>query len=109
MLNSAYLLLPSNKMAYKEKECPTCGENHNKRGPYCSRSCGNSRIHSEEHKQLLSLKQSKYMNSGNDAAEQVKYNLNHGDEPELALPGKEPPLKRGQFVQDGDLWTVDGM
>jgi hypothetical protein len=94
-------------MAYKEKECPTCGEIHYKRGPYCSRSCGNSRIHSEEHKQLLSIKQSQYMNSGNDAAERVTYNLNHDEYDEPVMPGKETPLRRGQFIAGGDLWTLD--
>lgn len=27
---------------YKEKQCPTCGTKHRKKGPYCSQGCANS-------------------------------------------------------------------
>lgn len=39
---------------YREKTCPTCGTLHKKRGPYCSRSCGNIREHTEETKEKIS-------------------------------------------------------
>lgn len=26
---------------YREKECPSCGVKHRKKGPYCSQSCAN--------------------------------------------------------------------
>ena len=33
-----------------QKSCPSCSAIHSKRGPYCSRSCGNSRTYTEEQK-----------------------------------------------------------
>ena len=36
------------------KECPKCGENHNKNGKFCSRACANSRTWSEEDKKKKS-------------------------------------------------------
>ncbi len=33
-----------------QKTCPSCSTIHSKRGPYCSRSCGNSRTYTEEQK-----------------------------------------------------------
>jgi hypothetical protein len=94
-------------MTYRQKTCPTCDKLHKKRGPYCSRSCGNSRVHSEEHKQLLSRKQTEYMYSGTDAAEEARWRINAYDEPERPLPPDEPRTAPNQFVQDGDLWTMD--
>jgi uncharacterized Zn finger protein (UPF0148 family) len=35
-----------------EKTCPRCGITHRKRGDYCSRSCGNVRVHTEKDKQI---------------------------------------------------------
>jgi predicted nucleic acid-binding Zn ribbon protein len=26
---------------YREKECPTCGTKHRKKGQYCSKTCSN--------------------------------------------------------------------
>lgn len=37
------------------KECPKCGERHQKPGTYCSRSCANSRTWSEEEKKKRSI------------------------------------------------------
>jgi len=45
---------------YREKNCPTCGITHKKRGPYCSRSCGNIREHTEETKEKLSDSRKEY-------------------------------------------------
>lgn len=41
------------------KICPRCNETHAKQGTYCSRTCANSRMHSEESnlKRSISLKQ----------------------------------------------------
>lgn len=41
---------------YREKECPRCGTLHRKRGQYCSASCGNVRVHSDEDKKVRSQK-----------------------------------------------------
>lgn len=45
---------------YREKLCPTCGISHRKRGPYCSRSCGNIREHTEETKEKLRESRKEY-------------------------------------------------
>lgn len=45
---------------YRSKICPKCGIEHKKRGPYCSRSCGNVREHSEEDKKIRSEKLKDY-------------------------------------------------
>ena len=37
------------------KQCPKCGEKHNKAGTFCSRTCANSRVFSEESKAKKSL------------------------------------------------------
>jgi len=37
------------------KQCPKCGEKHNKGGTFCSRTCANSRVFSEESKAKKSL------------------------------------------------------
>lgn len=41
---------------YREKECPRCGVKHRRRGPYCSRECGNVREFTEEQKQEIARK-----------------------------------------------------
>ncbi len=43
-----------------EKTCPNCGTVHKKRGPFCSRSCGNIRTHTEEDKAIRSKKLLEY-------------------------------------------------
>jgi hypothetical protein len=46
-----------NKKPKKDKPikiCPKCGTEHTKDGTFCSRSCGNSRVRTEEFKQNLS-------------------------------------------------------
>lgn len=43
-----------------EKICPRCGVTHRKRGDYCSRSCGNVRVHTEEDKAVRSQKLLEY-------------------------------------------------
>ncbi len=46
----------------KEKVCPNpkCGKTHTKRGPYCSYSCANVRVHTEEDKQIRRKKLLEY-------------------------------------------------
>jgi len=43
-----------------QKTCPRCGVTHNKRGQFCSRSCGNVREHSQEDKAIRSQKLLEY-------------------------------------------------
>jgi hypothetical protein len=94
-------------MAYKEKICPKCNATHNKRGEYCSRSCGNQKPHTPETLAKLSITQSNHMNSGHDSAQQSIYSFTQAlhPVPEPVAPPTKSPLKSNQFVSDGDLWT----
>jgi hypothetical protein len=38
------------------KNCPKCGSEHAKEGTFCSRTCANARVHSEETKKLIGSK-----------------------------------------------------
>ena len=55
-----------------QKTCPTCSITHTKRGPYCSRSCGNIRVHSEEDKAIRSQKLTEYHQTPEGAATREK-------------------------------------
>ena len=73
---------------YREKTCPRCGVTHKKRGPYCSRSCGNVREHTEEDKTIRSQKLIEYNQTPEAAATRAKASkfitaLNKGEEIEL--------------------------
>jgi hypothetical protein len=57
---------------YKQKNCPKCGISHNKRGLFCSRSCGNGRQHSEEDKKVRSVKLKEYHQTPEGIATQKK-------------------------------------
>ena len=95
-------------MAYKEKECRKCGVKHNKRGEFCSRSCGNSRPLTAEQKQKIGQKKSAWLTGGSDEAEVAIHNFTSGgaNKPaEPIAPITKKPLQPNQFVQDGDLWT----
>lgn len=93
-------------MAYKEKTCPKCGDKHNKRGEYCSRSCGNSRKPTEEHKQKVAEAKREW-HATSDTAEIAAHNfISRGlnKEPDPVPPLSPTPVRSNQFVQDGDLW-----
>lgn len=94
-------------MAYKEKTCPKCSSKHNKRGEFCSRSCGNSRKPTEEHKQAVAEAKREWHKSS-DTAQEVAHNfISKGlhKEPEPIAPPAKTPLQSNQFIQDGDIWT----
>ena len=93
-------------MAYKEKTCPKCNAVHNKRGEFCSRSCGNSRPLTREQKRKIGEAKSAWLTSGDDKAEaQVHSFTSLGNN---QIPDPVPPMRdnmgNGRFVQDGDLW-----
>jgi hypothetical protein len=93
-------------MGYKSKTCPKCGAVHNKRGEFCSRSCGNTRAHKPETKALLSQKQSEWMTSGDERAEAQIHSftsLGNNKTPDPIAPVRDN-IGGGRFVQDGDLW-----
>jgi len=94
-------------MGYKEKTCPKCGSKHNKRGEFCGRSCGNTKSHTSETKQLLSKKQTEWLTSGDDRAEVAVHNfvsLGANKVLDPIAPMKPVEIGSGRFVQDGDLW-----
>lgn len=93
-------------MAYKEKTCPKCGKTHNKRGEFCSRSCGNSRKQTKEHRERLSEARRKW-HAESDIAAVAAHNFISQGRNKIADPIAPPvraPLSDNQFVQDGDLW-----
>jgi hypothetical protein len=95
-------------MAYKEKTCPKCQATHNKRGEYCSRSCGNQKKHTKESKQKIADAQRAYLSSGTDEAEVAKHNFiskRNNAEPDPVAPVVRKNIPDNSFVQDGDLWT----
>lgn len=107
---------------YKEKTCPTCGVAHKKRGPFCSRSCGNHREHTKERIEHQRTVMTKVMNAPEKAEQRAhagdvlrhkqKQLVNKDDidlqelsYEDLFLQPVVKTLPDGQFVQDGDLWT----
>lgn len=93
-------------MAYKTKTCPACGVQHNKRGEYCSRSCGNSRKPTQAHKDKIAEAKREW-HATSDTAAVVAHNftskgLNKEAEPVPPQIHTGPDV--GQFVADGDLW-----
>ena len=93
-------------MGYKSKTCPKCGAVHNKRGEFCSRSCGNTRKHKPETKALLAKKQTEWLTSGDDRAEVAVHNFvsqGNNQTPDPVAPIRDN-IGGGRFVQDGDLW-----
>ena len=97
-------------MAYKEKTCPACGITHKKRGEYCSRSCGNKKKHTEETKQKIAETQRAILTNGSDESEVRKHNFIskriNGD-PDPVPPQVHTGPLHNQFVDGGDLWTID--
>ena len=74
----------------KEKICANskCGKTHNKRGQYCSRSCGNIRVHTEEDKQIRRQKLLEYHQTPEAVATRAKVSkhitaYNKGEEIEI--------------------------
>ena len=94
-------------MAYKEKTCPACGVKHNKRGEFCSRSCGNKRKHTESTKEKISSVKKEW-HATSDIAEIAAHNFisaGRNKEPDPVSPPVRAPIRDNQFIADGDLWT----
>jgi len=94
-------------MAYKEKTCPKCNSKHNKRGEFCSRSCGNSRPLTKEQKQKIGAAKSAWLTGGSEEAEVAVHNFVSGGNnktPEPIAPIVPRDAGYGRYVEDGDLW-----
>jgi hypothetical protein len=102
---------------YRLKECPHCGAEHRKRGPYCSRSCGNHRTYTESQKEDKRVAMRKFMNSENEVAEKQRWLITQQrradgrTEAELYAEMEEygviPPTDIGFSYEkdaDGDIW-----
>jgi len=46
---------------YREKTCPRCSKIHRRRGPFCSRECGNIREFTEDQKKAIAAKTAEKM------------------------------------------------
>ena len=110
---------------YKEKTCPTCGKVHRKQGVYCSRSCGNSRVHTHKSRKNISEKITQHWQTAASAEQrdkvsaqgklQLKKIQNKADEDlqsltldDFMIEPQVDDLGAGQFRAGGDLWTEDG-
>jgi len=102
-------------LVYRKKTCPNCGTEHRKRGPYCSRSCGNHRTHTEERKQQISKATTAWLASGSETAEVAKWTIaqqgNSGQGKtveelmdDYPVPPTDPGLGRYEVDTDGDIW-----
>jgi hypothetical protein len=94
-------------MAYKEKVCPKCSNKHNKRGEFCSRSCGNSRPLTKEQKQKIGAAKSAWLTSGDEKAEAAIHSftsLGNNKVAEPIAPLVPRDIGHNRFVEDGDLW-----
>ncbi len=54
------------------KKCPRCGNDHRKKGTFCSRSCANVRVHSQKDKDIRREKLLKYHETPESAATREK-------------------------------------
>jgi len=62
---------------YRLKNCKRCGKEHRKQGPYCSLSCGNVRVHSEQDKLIRSIKLKEYHDTPEGIATRRKLSNHH--------------------------------
>lgn len=107
---------------YKEKNCPTCGTTHRKQGQYCSRSCGNSRVHTHKSRKNISEKITQHWQTAEAADQREKlsaqgklqlkkiHNKSDEDLQEMTLDDfmvdpQIDDMPQGQFRAGGDLWT----
>jgi len=107
------------------KDCPKCGNKHNKPGKFCSRACANSRQWTDDHKKIFSEKQAAYMAREDSEDHRNKKALQMGllhkagllsgnksvDDPEDVMTNPDdyyfaPPYDpgRGYDVDDGAVW-----
>lgn len=85
---------------YREKECPTCGTKHRKKGPYCSKACSNAGRDEETRAKLsASAKEHGQVYAAQMARKQI-------EEPPDPNAWDWEPLDSNQFISDGDIWTI---
>lgn len=84
------------------KDCPTCGKQHSKRGPYCCQSCGNSRKWTEEDKEKKRKKLLEYHDTpeGFATREKLKDHLRRRQKNYEAR-------KNGEYILQPDDYAVE--
>lgn len=87
---------------YREKECPTCGVKHRKKGRFCSKTCSNKGRDPQVYEKV-----SQFMKS--EKGVEIMYNLNYDSEQEPPVAGGFGKIDDGPrgFVSSGDLWITD--
>jgi endogenous inhibitor of DNA gyrase (YacG/DUF329 family) len=96
---------------YRQKQCPTCGITHRRRGPYCSRTCAaKDRTHSPETIEKIreSNKAAVADRSGDTyltAADNLRYAaaMSKGRDTSPVAP-RRPDNRPGETI-DGDYWV----
>lgn len=84
---------------YRLKECPTCGAEHRRRGPYCSRSCASkARTHTQETKTKIADSTREHMASDSPSAEKSKWIITQ--------QRKGQGKTEEQLTQEMDTWTI---
>lgn len=99
---------------YRQKQCPTCGITHRRRGPYCSRSCAaKDRTHSAETiEKIRESNKARVADVTSDAylesADNLRYAaaMSKGRDTSPVAP-RRPDDRRGEVI-DGDYWVSDG-
>lgn len=82
---------------YREKECPSCGVKHRKRGAHCSISCGNaSRTISDTTKEKISEGLKEYYNTPEGIAQAATNNRRVNND-KLGLPA---PITIDEYTVD---------
>lgn len=98
---------------YKEKECPTCGVTHRKRGPYCGRSCAGKANKPSPNAAKATSEANKKRWENEEYAEDQRLIL---ADAALKSKGKShepiPPQFANEYLDsgeviDGDYWTSD--
>lgn len=87
---------------YRLKNCPKCGVEHRRRGPFCSQSCANQREASEEKKETISATVKEYAKTPEGiatAAMVSRQNIKRAED--------NAKRKKGEYVLEEDDWYVD--
>jgi len=93
---------------YKEKVCPTCGNSHRKKGPYCCQSCASKQLtHSEEAKAKISASMAEQMKSPERIAQTRLAREGHSVNPDdfaIAIPDMQELPDEYDHWEKGEKW-----
>lgn len=96
---------------YRQKQCPTCGITHRRRGPYCSRSCAaKDRTHSAETiEKITQSNKERVADRTSDAYLDAVDNLKQATavskgRDTTPIPPRMRSDRRGETI-DGDYWV----